>query len=177
MFDSREIFGDLKAAPYFSSDHFLKTTDTQLFCNSIIEEILTVEERKRKRRTNYQDNVNKASIAMLCRLLAVNEVDSRRWVFRPLREETLTSSSIKGDTFRNVISVLEALGYVDVAKGGKHKNQLYEYLKDVQNEYDPGIAITFRNTVKLIDQASSFGVQIEDYRHHLKKRPNLNQVT
>ena len=73
--------------------------------------------------------------------------------------------------------MLEALGYVDVAKRGKHKNQLYEYLKDVQNEYYTGIAIRFRNTVKLIDQASSFVVQIEDYRHHLKKRPNLNQVT
>ena len=114
---------------------------------------------------------------MLCRLLAVNDVDTRRWVFRPLREETFASSSIKGDTFRNVISGLQALAYVDVAKDGSHKKQLCEYFTDIQNEYDSGIATRFRATCKLKDQASSFGAHVEDYRRHFKKRPNFKQVT
>ena len=122
MFDSREIFGDLKAAPYFSFYHFPDTIDAQIFCNSIIEEILAVEERKRKRRAFDRDKFNKATVAMLCRLLGVNDVDNRRWVFRSLREETFTSSSIKGETFIKVISVLDALNYVQVVKGGNHRN-------------------------------------------------------
>ena len=108
-------------------DHFPDTTDGQLFCNGIIKEILAVEELRRKRRAIDQENFKKAAIAMLCRLLAVNDVGIRRSLFRPLREETFTSSSIKDASFKNVFSGLQALGYVDVTKGGNHKNQLFEY--------------------------------------------------
>ena len=174
MLDSREIFGELKAASYFSFDHFPDTTNAQLFCNSIIEEILAVEERKRKRRACDQDKFNKATVAMLCRLLAVNDVDKRRWVFRSLREETFTSSSIKGETFRKVISGLKALDYVQVVKGGNHRNPFH---KEGQQEYHAGLATRFSATDKLIDQATSFDVHVGDYRRHFKKRPNLNQVT
>ena len=174
MFDSREIFEDLKAAPYFSFYHFPDTIDAQIFCNSIIEEILAVEERKRKRRAFDQDKFNKATVAMLCRLLGVNDVDNRRWVFRSLREETFTSSSIKGETFRKLIAGLDALGYVQVVKGGNHRNP---FIKRGNRNTMPVFSQGLVLQDKLIGQASSFGVHVVDYRCHFKKRPNLSQVT
>ena len=131
------------------------------------------ENRKRQRKPDDQIKFNAAAQYIISELIAANDENQRGWLFRSLRRETFSASPVKADTFRHVVNGLERLDYIEIIKGGNHRNPFYE---PGQIEYGPGLATRFRATLELIKRAALAGLEVDQYKRHFKIKPNLQQV-
>jgi len=166
-------YGDIKEAKYMDLAIIPVSDVSSQFCNYVIKLIEEIENRKRARRAKDQSSFEYASKLILGDLLIARTKDNAGWLFRSVSKKNFYHSEIKGDTFNLIVSLLEALDYLQVIRGSNHS---HPFAQSEDNRYVPGLATRFKASDKLLSLWQDTGYETIDLKDHFKKKPRLNEI-
>ena len=166
-------FSDLMAAKYMGLSTYPTSKVAHKVCSVIIDRILKHEKRVRARRAKDQATFEVAVGRIIGDLLISASKDGAGWAYRPVSKKSFNESSIKGDTFNNIMNNLCELGDVEKMIGSNRKNP---FGTDATNSFYPGIATRFKATKAFLGLCLDNGLKLAQVNKHFKRRPSLKEI-
>ena len=161
----QQQFSELKDAIYMGFQRRNKSTASIQLCQEITSHILSLETRRRVRRQKDKLSFERAIELILADLLYAARLVESRWLYRPLGNDRFTNEPVKRVTFKKVIHLMEAAGFVESAKGGNYRNTFYDS-ETSSSAFHPGIATRFRVTEYLLSIAAKHGIETSNISQH-----------
>ena len=155
---NKEILFELKTARPMSFQRRNKTLESQALCSVITRTILGLEIRHRARKAKDKKTFRLAVELIVADLMVSAGTVESRWAYRSLCNDKFSGEWIKAVTFRKVMGLLEAAGYVEQARGGNHSNP-FHVVGGLSKAFNPGLACRYRATDSLLAVASQHGVE------------------
>ena len=154
---NKPTLSELKYASYITLQRRSNTINAKHLCDAVIKEILTTENRRRKRSVIHQKSFELAVQTITADLLIASCGHKSTWAFRSLHKDSFSDQPVKAVTFASTIKLMKTIGLLEQHRGGNSANPFFEEGSDCE-EFYPDLASRFRGTPKLLAMAADYGI-------------------